>query len=132
MSKATKNIVAELNRGEKLNRDNYEIWSMIQYVLKEQEVLETLNNVMAEHKQGNTIQHMKDLKAYNAQKRKNSLIRITLLSSMENDVMREYRKYDVIMELRAALKERFGGTSLAKIRKLTIKLIPIRSDQSTT
>ena len=46
---ASKNIVAELNNGEKLNGDNYEIWSMkIQYVLEEQEVLETLNNVMVE------------------------------------------------------------------------------------
>ena len=90
MSTIVKNIVAELNRGEKLNGDNYEIWSMkIQYVLKEQEVLETLNNVTAEPEQGNTIQHKRDLEAYNAWKRKNSLTRITLLSSMENDVMRE-------------------------------------------
>ena len=93
----------------------------IQYVLEEQGVLETLSNVMAEPGQGNTTQHRRDLEAYNAWKRKNSLTRITLLSSMENDVMREYRKYDVAMELWAALKERFGGTSLAKLRKLTIR-----------
>ena len=64
---------------------------------------------------------MKHLEAYNAWKRKNSLTRITLLSSMENDVMREYRKYGVTMELWAALKERFSGTSLAKLRKLIIR-----------
>ena len=90
-STAAKNIVVELNRGEKLNGDNYEIWSMkIQYVLKEQEVLETLSNVMAELEQGNTTQQKRNLEAYNVWKRKNSLARITLLSSMENDVMREY------------------------------------------
>ena len=122
MSTAAKNIVAELNKSEKLNGDNYEIWSMkIQYVLEEQKVLETLSNVMAEPEPGNTAQHRRDLKTYNAWKRKNSLARITLLGSMENDVIREYRKYDVAMELWAALKERFGGTSLVKFRKLTIR-----------
>ena len=64
---------------------------------------------------------MRDLEAYNAWKKKNSLARITLLSSMENDVMREYQKYNVAVELWAGLKERFGGTSLAKLRKLTIR-----------
>ena len=35
-----KNIMVELNKGEKLNDDSYEIWSMkIQYVLEEQEAL---------------------------------------------------------------------------------------------
>ena len=43
MKNAAKNIVAELNKGEKLNGDNYTIWSMkIQYVLEEQEALEVL------------------------------------------------------------------------------------------
>ena len=59
---------------------------------------------MVELEQGNTTQHKRDLKAYNAWKRKNSLTRITLLSSMENDVMREYRKNDVAMKLWATLK----------------------------
>ena len=55
MLTAVKNIMAKLNKGEKLNGDNYEIWGMkIQYVVEEQEVLETLNNVMAELEQGNT------------------------------------------------------------------------------
>ena len=77
MSTAAKNIVAELNKSEKLNGDNYEIWSMkIQYVLEEQEVLETLNNVMVEPEQGNTTQHKRDLEDYKAWKRKNSLKRI--------------------------------------------------------
>ena len=35
--------------------------------------------------------------------------------------MRKYHKYDIAMELQTALKERFGGTSLAKLRKLTIR-----------
>ena len=61
MSTATKNIVAELNKGEKLNGDNYKIWSMkIQYVLEEQEVLECLKLVMHEPEAGNSAQHKRD------------------------------------------------------------------------
>ena len=55
METATKNIVAELNKGEKLNGDNYEIWSMkIQYVLEEQEALEALQMSITKPEQGNT------------------------------------------------------------------------------
>ena len=113
--------MAKLNKGEKLNGDNFEIWSIkIQYILEEQEVLKTLNNVMAKPEYDNTTQHRRDPEGYNAWKRKNSLVRITLLSSMENGVMHEYRKYDRVMELWVTLKERFCGTSLVKLKKLTI------------
>ena len=122
MSIASKNIVAELNKGEKLNGDNYEIWSMkIQYVLEEQEALETLNTVLIEPEAGNTAQHRRDQEAYNAWKRKNSLARITLLSSMENDIMREFRSYDLAKDMWSTLKTKFGATSVTKLRSLTIK-----------
>ena len=49
MATATKNIVVELNKGEKLNGDNYEIWSMkIQCVLEENKALEVLKMSMLE------------------------------------------------------------------------------------
>ena len=65
MASATKNIVVELNKGEKLNGENYEIWNMkIQYVLEEQEVLDMLNIVMTEPEDGSTIQHRRDREAY--------------------------------------------------------------------
>ena len=55
MTTASKNIVAELNKGEKMNGDNYEIWSFkIQYVLEEQEALEVLNHVLDEPEDGTT------------------------------------------------------------------------------
>ena len=42
---ASKGIAADLNKGEKLDGDNYDIWNRkIQYVLNEQEVLETLTH----------------------------------------------------------------------------------------
>ena len=54
MSSAIRNIIAELNKGEKLNGFNYVIWHRkMQYVLEEQEVLGTLNHVMAELEKGN-------------------------------------------------------------------------------
>ena len=47
MSTTTKNITVELNMGEKLNGENYEIWHRkVQYILEEQETLETLNHIM--------------------------------------------------------------------------------------
>ena len=45
MASAFKNIVVELNKGKKLNGDNYDIWHhKIQYILEEQETLEALNS----------------------------------------------------------------------------------------
>ena len=45
----SKNIIADLNKGEKLNGGNYNMWHLkIQYVLEEQEVLETINAEMEE------------------------------------------------------------------------------------
>ena len=52
---ATKNVVADLTKGEKLDRTNYDIWHRkIQYLLNEQEVLETLTTVMMKLENGNT------------------------------------------------------------------------------
>jgi hypothetical protein len=61
MATTTKNIVVELNRGEKLNGENYEIWSMkIQYVFEKQEALETLKVFMEELENDDTTQHRRD------------------------------------------------------------------------
>ena len=122
MASASKNIVAELNKGEKLDGDNYEIWHMkIQYVLEEQEALEALNLVMVEPEDGNTAQHKRDKDAFAVWKRKNSLARITLLSSMDNDVMWEFRRFENAKEMWEALAARFGHTSVTKLRQLTIR-----------
>ena len=83
MATASKNIIAELNKGEKLNGDNYEIQSLkIQYVLEEQKDLKVLNHVLDKPKDGTTAQHRRDREAYEAWKKKNSLACIMLLSSM--------------------------------------------------
>ena len=47
METATTNIVVELNKGEKFNGDNFEIWSMkIQFVLGEKKALKVLKMSM--------------------------------------------------------------------------------------
>ena len=62
---ASKGIVADLNKGEKLDDDNYDIWHRkIQYVLNEQEVLETLTHSLSAPEQGDTEQLTRDLAAF--------------------------------------------------------------------
>ena len=122
MTTATKSIVAELNKDLKLNGDNYEIWSMkIQYVLEEQEVLDMLNIVVTEPEDGSTIQHRRYREAYQIWKKKNSSAHIILLSAMDDDIAKQFKRYENVMELWNALREIFGGVSLTKLRSLTIK-----------
>ena len=122
MTTATKSVVAELNKDLKLNGDNYEVWSMkIQYVLKEQEVLDMLNIVMTEPEDGSTIQYRRDREAYQIWKKKNSSARIILLSVMDDDIAKQFKRYENVMKLWNALREKFGGVSLTKLRSLTIK-----------
>ena len=62
---ASKNIIAELNKDDKLDGDNYDIWHCkVQCILKEQDVLETLNHMMVEPKYGNTQQRKRDHEAF--------------------------------------------------------------------
>ena len=121
MTTATKSVVAELNKDLKLNGDNYEVWSMkIQYVLEEQEVLDMLNIVITEIEDGSTIQHRQDKEAYQIWKKKNST-RIILLSAMDDDIAKQFKRHENAIELWNALREIFGGVSLIKLRSLTIK-----------
>lgn len=67
MAFASKNIIAKLNKGEKLNGDNYEIWSMkIQFVVEKQEVLEAIDLVLKILEEGNTSQYRRDHEASDA------------------------------------------------------------------
>ena len=40
---------------------------------------------------------------------------------MQDDLMCEYKKYETVQEMWLALKDKFGGTSTTKLRRLTIK-----------
>ena len=42
---ASKNIIADLNKGDKLDGDNYDIWHRkVQFILEEQELTEVLTH----------------------------------------------------------------------------------------
>ena len=88
---ASKNIIAELNKGEKLNGDSYDIWHLkMQYVLDEQEALEVVNNVMEEPKVGdenvNNAQLRRDMAGFNAWKKKDSTARgILYIITLDDD-----------------------------------------------
>ena len=84
----TKSIIVDLNQEDKLNDKNYDVWHhKIQYLLEDQDMLETITQPMVESKHGNTTQHMRDTKAYQAYKRKDRVAHILMLSSMRNDLM---------------------------------------------
>ena len=80
---ASKSIIANLNKGEKLDGDNYDIWHRkIRYILNEQEVLETITQSLTTPQHGDTPQHQRDLNAYESWLKKDRYARFTLLSSM--------------------------------------------------
>ena len=69
---AFKNIFTDLNKGEKLDGENYNIWHRkIQYLLNEQEALKILTQFMdAPPEEGNGPQHRRDAEAYENGSRK--------------------------------------------------------------
>ena len=84
----TKSIIVDLNQRDKLNDKNYDVFHRkIQYLLEEQDMLETITQPMAEPEHGNTTQHRQDMEAYQAYKCKDRVTHILMLGSMRNDLM---------------------------------------------
>ena len=101
---ASKGIVANLNKGEKLDGENYNIWHhKIQYVLNEQEVLETLTHSLSKPDEGSTDQHQRDLAAYESWRKKDLCARFTMFSSMHNDLIGEFEQYTIAQDMWKAL-----------------------------
>ena len=85
---ATKSIITNLNQRDKLNEKNYDVWHRkIQYVLEEQEMVETITLPMVESEHGNIVQHIREMEAYQTYKHKDRMARILLLNSMRIDIM---------------------------------------------
>lgn len=55
------------------------------------------------------------MNAYRAWKKKNSIVQITLLSNMKNDIVCKYEHYRMVSKMCLALKKEFGGTSTTKL-----------------
>ena len=118
----TKSIIADLNQGDKLNEKNYHVWHhKIQYVLEEQDMLETITQPMAEPEQGKTAQHRCDMEAYQAYKRKDRVACILLLSSMRNDIMLRFERHRSAQVVWDPVKVQYGGTSTTRFHQLTLK-----------
>ena len=119
---ASKNVVADMVKGEKLNGDNYDIWRRkIQFVLNEQGLLTHIDHLMTEPEQGTTAQHRRELELYKTWQAKDQDARYLMLSSMENDLLLEFESLQTSYETWEALKLKYGVTSLAKLRGLTLK-----------
>ena len=119
---ASKGIVADLNKGEKLDGENYNIWHhKIQYVLNEQEVLETLTHSLGKPNEGSTEQHQRDLAANESWHKNDLCMRFTMLSSMHNDLIGKFEQYTTVQDMWKALKLRYEGTSATILHGLTMK-----------
>ena len=61
----SQNIIADLNKGEKLNSELWHLVSQDSYLLDEKEVLKILTQSMeAPLEEGNSTQHRRDVETY--------------------------------------------------------------------
>ncbi|CAL5356408.1 unnamed protein product [Camellia sinensis] len=119
---ASKNIIVELNNRDKLDGNNYDIWhKKVQYLLNEQELLDHLTNIMAITKAGNTAQHRRDHDAYANGFKRDRSVRFTLLSCMHDDLIGEFEQFSTAKEMWDQLRLKYGGTTAARLRALTLK-----------
>ncbi len=124
-------IVADLNRGEKLNGQNYDMWHRkIQYLLNDLDVLETLTSSMVPPEKGTTAQHTLDQNAFDNWVKKDRCARFTMLSSMHNDLIGEFENFPTAQSMWSELKIRFGQTSATRLRALNLKFMQCTKDPS--
>ncbi|KAL7225170.1 hypothetical protein ACSBR1_020535 [Camellia fascicularis] len=77
----SKNIIDEVNKGDKLDGNNYDIWHMkVHYLLNVQELFDHLTNIVAIPEAGNTIQHRRDQDTYANWFKRDRSVHFTLLS----------------------------------------------------
>ena len=69
----------------------------------------------------NNAQLRRDMAIFNAWKKKDSTTRGILISFMNDDLVYEYQQYPTANAMWVTLREKFGGTTVSKLRQLTIK-----------
>lgn len=72
------------------------------------------------------------LDAYIAWKCKNGIAQITLLSTMQNDLLCEFEEYEIAYSLQIALKDKFCATAITKLMWLMIKFDTYKKLSKTT
>ncbi|GAV80629.1 UBN2_3 domain-containing protein [Cephalotus follicularis] len=113
---ASKNIIADLNKGEKLTGTNYDIWyKKMTCLINEQELYEHLTTTMTKPPEGSTAQHRRDLEMFEAWSKKDRCARFTLLSYMHDDLIGAYEHCPTTKEMWDQLRFDFGGTSITRL-----------------
>ncbi|KAK2981327.1 hypothetical protein RJ640_020197, partial [Escallonia rubra] len=101
---ATKNVIADLVKGEKLNGDNYDVWhKKMKFMLNEQELEEHLTKEM-----------------------------VVSTEALQNDLIGQYDELPTCKALWEQLKFTFGGTSTTRLRSLVIKFEEYTKDPKHT
>ncbi|KAK2973132.1 hypothetical protein RJ640_012196, partial [Escallonia rubra] len=127
---ATKNVIADLVKGEKLNGDNYDVWhKKMKFMLNEQELEEHLSKEMVAPTEA---QPLRDHTAYQKWNQKDRSARYTLLSSLQNDLIGQYDELPTCKALWEQIKFSFGGTSTTRLRRLVIKFEEYTKDPKHT
>ncbi|KAK2973062.1 hypothetical protein RJ640_023559 [Escallonia rubra] len=126
----TKNVIADLVKGEKLNVDNYDVWhKKMKFMMNEQELEEHLTKEMVTPTE---VQPLRDHTAYQKWNQKNRSARYTLLSSLQNDQIRQYDELLTCKALWEQLKFSFCGTLTTRLRSLVIKFEEYTKDPKHT
>ncbi|GMP72425.1 hypothetical protein CsSME_00030473 [Camellia sinensis var. sinensis] len=87
---ASKNVIIDLTKGEKLDKSNYDMWHQkIQHLLNEREVLDTLTTLMICLEEGTTAQYRCDMEKYDKWVWRDRCENYTMLSSMHNNLIGE-------------------------------------------
>ncbi|KAK4414767.1 hypothetical protein Salat_2583600 [Sesamum alatum] len=74
-----------------------------------------------EPENGQTAQYRRELDAYNKWRDQDLSARLTMLSCMHDNLIREYEKYSIAKELWEVLKVAYSSTSATRLRALTLK-----------
>ncbi|GAV81340.1 UBN2_2 domain-containing protein [Cephalotus follicularis] len=126
---ASKNIIADLNKGEKLTGTNYDIWhKKMTFLLNKQELYEHLTTIMTKPPEGNTVQSRRDLEVFETWSKKDRCARITLLSYMYDDLIAAYEHCATTKEMWDQLRFDFGGTYVTRLRSLVLKFEIYKKD----
>ncbi|KAK2989844.1 hypothetical protein RJ640_029572 [Escallonia rubra] len=127
---STKNVIADLVKGEKLNGDNYDVWhKKMKFMLNGQELEEHLTKEMVAPTEA---QPLRDHTAYQKWNQKDRSAHYTLLSSLQNDLIWQYDELLTCKALWDQLKFSFGGTSTTRLRSLVMKFEEYTKDPKHT
>ncbi|KAK2982640.1 hypothetical protein RJ640_007327 [Escallonia rubra] len=101
----------------------------MKFMLNEQELEEHLTKEMVAPTEA---QPLRDHTAYQKWNQKDRSARYTLLSSLQNDLIRQYDELPTCKALWEQLKFTFGGTSTTRLRSLVIKFEEYTKDPKHT